>query len=55
MMFESIPLSGGVLSILFLHTQPAHLQRHIGKSLAGDARKAARAELVRGRIGKNNL
>jgi protein arginine kinase len=40
---------------LFLNTQPAHLQRHVGKSLDGDARKAARAQFVRERIGKNNL
>jgi protein arginine kinase len=43
------------INSLFLHTQPAHLQRNVGKSLDGDARKAARAEFVRGRIGKNNL
>ncbi len=43
------------INSLFLHTQPAHLQRQVGKPLDGDARKAARAEFVRGRIGKNNL
>lgn len=43
------------INSLFLLTQPAHLQRHVGKPLDGDARKAARAEFVRGRIGKNNL
>jgi protein arginine kinase len=40
---------------LFLNTQPAHLQRIVGKSLDGDARKAARAEFVRGEIGKRSL
>lgn len=40
---------------LFLQTQPAHLQRHLKKPLDGDARKAARAEFVRARLGKNNL
>ena len=40
---------------LFLHTQPAHLQRLLDKPLEGDARKAARAEYIRGRLGKNNL
>ena len=43
------------INSLFLHTQPAHLQRHVGKALDGDARKAARAEFVRGRIGKRGL
>ena len=43
------------INSLFLNTQPAHLQRNVGKPLDGDARKAARAEFVRGRIGKNNL
>ncbi len=43
------------LNSLFLQTQPAHLQRHLGKTLDGDARKSARAEFVRARIGKNNL
>jgi protein arginine kinase len=39
----------------FLTTQPAHLQRSLGKTLEGDARKAARAEYIRTRLGKNNL
>jgi protein arginine kinase len=43
------------INSLFLNTQPAHLQRSVGKPLDGDARKAARAEFVRARIGKNNL
>jgi len=40
---------------LFLQTQPAHLQRSIGKPLEGDARKAARAEFVRGKLAKKGL
>lgn len=40
---------------LFLQTQPAHLQRLVGKPLDGDARKAARAEQVRGRLKKSGL
>ncbi|MCL2649129.1 MAG: ATP--guanido phosphotransferase [Phycisphaerales bacterium] len=43
------------INSLFLNTQPAHLQRVVGKSLEGDARKAARAEYVRARIGKHQL
>jgi protein arginine kinase len=43
------------LNELFLQTQPAHLQRALGKTLEGDARKAARAEFIRTRLGKNNL
>lgn len=36
---------------LFLLTQPAHLQRILGKRLEGDARRAARAEYIRHRLG----
>ena len=43
------------INSLFLHTQPAHLQRFVGRPLDGDARKAARAEFVRAKLGKNNL
>ena len=43
------------INFLFLHTQSAHLQRTIGKSLDGESRKSARAEFVRNKIGKNNL
>lgn len=35
------------LNTIFLTTQPGHLQRILGKSLDGDARKAARADYVR--------
>jgi protein arginine kinase len=43
------------LNALFLQTQPAHLQRVLGKPLEGDARKAARAQYVRDKLGRNNL
>ena len=36
---------------LVLMTQPAHLQKLMGKKLDGDERKAARAEFVRHRLG----
>ena len=36
---------------LLLMTQPAHLQKLMGKKLDGDARKAARAEFVRKKLG----
>jgi protein arginine kinase len=37
---------------LFLLTQEAHLQRILGKKLEGDARRAARAEFIRQRLGE---
>ncbi|MCC6240078.1 MAG: protein arginine kinase [Phycisphaerales bacterium] len=36
---------------LVLLTQPAHLQKHAGRKLEGDMRRAARAELIRQRLG----
>ena len=36
---------------LVLMTQPAHLQKLMGKKLDGDERKAARAEFIRGKLG----
>ena len=36
---------------LFLSTQSAHLQKHLGKKLDGDERRAARADYVRQRLG----
>lgn len=36
---------------LFLMTQPAHLQRLMGRKIDGDVRRAARADLVRQRLG----
>ncbi len=35
------------VNLLFLKTQPAHLQRMLGKAVEGDMRKAARAEFIR--------
>src|SRR6188474_3433348 len=35
---------------LFLHTQPAHLQKVIGRKLEGDVRRAARADFIRQRL-----
>ncbi|HVX86877.1 MAG TPA: protein arginine kinase [Phycisphaerae bacterium] len=43
------------INSLFLHTQPAHLQRSLNKPLDGDVRKAARAQYVREKLGRNNL
>jgi protein arginine kinase len=37
---------------LFLLTQEAHLQRILGKKLEGEARRAARAEFIRQRLGE---
>lgn len=37
---------------LFLQTQPAHLQKALGKTLDGEARKAARADFVRAKLKK---
>lgn len=39
------------LNELVLMTQPAHLQKLVGKKLDGDERKAARAEFVRHKLG----
>lgn len=39
------------LNELFLLTQPAHLQKIQGRRLEGDARRAARAEYIRRRLG----
>ncbi len=39
------------LNDLFLMTQPAHLQKLQGKKLEGDARRAARADYIRQRLG----
>lgn len=39
------------LNDLFLNTQTAHLQKHLGKKVEGDARRAARADYVRQRLG----
>ncbi len=36
---------------LMLQTQPAHLQKILGKKLEGDSRKSARADYIRQRVG----
>jgi protein arginine kinase len=41
------------LNELFLMTQPAHLQKLQGRKLEGDARRAARADYIRQRLGGN--
>src|SRR5271170_2388930 len=38
------------VNMLFLQTQPAHLQRVLGKSLEGESLKAARAQLIRKKL-----
>lgn len=43
-------LSIGVVNELFLHTQPAHLQKLMGTSLDGEERNAARARYLRTRL-----
>jgi protein arginine kinase len=35
---------------LFIHTQPAHLQKIVGTSLDGEERNAARARYLRARL-----
>jgi protein arginine kinase len=35
---------------LFIHTQPAHLQKLVGEPLDGEARNAARARYLRTRL-----
>ena len=37
----------GTLNELFLHTQPAHLQKIHGRSLEGEERSIVRAEYIR--------
>jgi protein arginine kinase len=43
-------LSIGVVNELFLHTQPAHLQKLMGTALDGEERNAARARYLRTRL-----
>jgi protein arginine kinase len=38
---------------LFLLTQPAHLQKMVGRKMDGDIRRAARADFIRQRLGAN--
>lgn len=39
-----------LINELFLHTQPAHLQKLMGEALDGEARNAARAKYLRSRL-----
>jgi protein arginine kinase len=41
------------INLLFLMTQPAHLQKMQGRKLEGDVRRAARADYMRSRLGGN--
>jgi protein arginine kinase len=43
-------LSSVTVNELFLHTQPAHLQKLVGEPLDGEARNAARARYLRTRL-----
>lgn len=43
-------LSPGTINELFIHTQPAHLQKIVGEPLDGEARNAARAKYLRSRL-----
>ena len=43
-----------LMNELFLMTQQAHLQRMLGKSLEGDARRVARADFVRSKLATVN-
>lgn len=45
---EDVPLT--LINELFLHTQPAHLQKLMGETLDGEARNAARARYLRSRL-----
>jgi len=38
---------------LFLLTQPAHLQKILGRKLEGDVRRAARADFIRQKLKAN--
>jgi len=43
-------VSANLVNELFLHTQPAHLQKLMGEHLDGEARNAARARYLRSRL-----
>jgi protein arginine kinase len=49
-LIEEIPLL--LVNELFLHSQPAHLQKLMGETLDGEARNAARARYLRSRLGE---
>jgi protein arginine kinase len=47
-LLDEVPLA--LVNELFLHSQPAHLQKLMGESLDGEARNAARARYLRSRF-----
>jgi len=47
-LIEEVPIT--TVNELFLHTQPAHLQKLMGSSLDGEERNAARARYLRTRL-----
>src|SRR5436190_56917 len=47
-LLEEVPIT--TVNELFLHTQPAHLQKLMGSSLDGEERNAARAKYLRTRL-----
>jgi protein arginine kinase len=47
-LIEEVPIT--TVNELFLHTQPAHLQKLMGSSLDGEERNAARAKYLRTRL-----
>jgi protein arginine kinase len=47
-LLDDVPLT--LVNELFLHSQPAHLQKLMGESLDGEARNAARARYLRSRL-----
>jgi protein arginine kinase len=51
-LLDDIPLA--TVNELFLHTQPAHLQKLMGTTLDGEERNAARARYLRGRLREAN-
>ena len=48
-------VSAQLVNELFLHSQPAHLQKLIGESLDGEARNAARARYLRNRLRETGM
>jgi protein arginine kinase len=49
-LLEEKDISIAAVNELFIHTQPAHLQKLIGQSLDGEERNSARARYVRARL-----
>jgi protein arginine kinase len=47
-LLEELPIT--TVNELFLHTQPAHLQKLMGATLDGEERNAARARYLRTRL-----